>query len=144
MPEITPQQPSQSPPAQSKQPETSAAQEEKPRVAMFSNLTDLSFTRNFKQAVGFYIAYLILIAITAALLGGLFSLVAGNNSFDDGVNVGIYLAVIFSVIISFSILYKKKLIGNFVYLIIAITSGVLALFGGGLLGLIPAAYLSTR
>lgn len=111
---------------------------------MFSNLTDLSYTRNFKQAVGFYIAYLILIVIAAALLGGLFGVVAGNNSFDAGVNVGTYLAVIFSVTISFAILYKKKLIGNFVYLIIAIAAGVLALFGGGLLGIIPAAFLSTK
>lgn len=113
-------------------------------AGMFSNLTNLSVKRTAKQAIGFYIAYLILIALAGGLIGGLISLVTGKGDFDTGLVMGTYAAVVFSVVISFIIIYKKNLLGNYLYLILVILSGILALGGGGLLGLIPAAYLTTR
>lgn len=113
-------------------------------AGMFSNLTNLSVKRTTKQAIGFYIAYLILIALSGGLIGGLISLVTRSGDFDTGLIMGTYAAVIFSVVISFIIIYKKNLLGNYLYLVLVILSGILALGGGGLLSLIPAAYLTTR
>ena len=111
---------------------------------MFSNLTDFSVKRTIKQAIGFYIAYLILIALSGGLIGSFIGLITRNGNFDTGLTMGTYAAVIFSVVISFAIVYKKNLLGNLLYLILVILSGILAFGGGGLFGLIPAAYLTTR
>ena len=113
-------------------------------AGMFSALTDFSVKRSTKQAIGFYIAYLGLIILVGGLVGGLIGSVTGSGDFDTGLTIGTYAAVIFSVAISFAVTYKKQLLGNFLYLILVILSGILALGGGGLLGLIPAAYLTTR
>lgn len=113
-------------------------------AGMFSALTDFSVKRSTKQAIGFYIAYLVLIILVGGLVGGLIGSVTGSGDFDTGLTIGTYAAVIFSVAISFAVTYKKQLLGNFLYLILVILSGILALGGGGLLGLIPAAYLTTR
>ncbi|GFN35892.1 hypothetical protein [Tepidimicrobium xylanilyticum] len=39
------------------------------------NLTDFALQRNWKQAIGFYIAYLILVFFIGALVGGIVGLV---------------------------------------------------------------------
>lgn len=106
---------------------------------MFSKLTDYSYKRNTKEAVGFYIAYLLLVTLLSALAGALF-----GGDFQSGWQLGTKVAVIVSTLLSFILLFKRKLIGNFGYILLAILAGILAYFGGGLLGLIPAAYISTK
>jgi len=117
---------------------------------MFNKLTDFSYRRNWKEAVGFYIAYLLLMILVGSLLGGiigsLFLPAAADFSggFDFGVRVGTVVAVLISLLLSFAILAKKHLLNNFGLILLAIVAGILAFFGGGLLGLIPIAYLTTR
>lgn len=111
-------------------------------VSMFKKLTDFSYKRTKVQALGFYIAYFVLTVIVSGLVGGILGLVIPNPSFESGVRIGTFIAIIFSVGLSFFVLKKKRL-QDFKLIVITILSGVLALFGGGLLGLIPAAYLST-
>ena len=114
-------------------------------AGMFSNLTDFSVKRSTKQAIGFYIAYLVLIILLGALVGGLVGLVSdGGEGFISPLTAGVYIGVITSLVISFTVIYRKKLLGNYLYIILAILSGLLALVGGGILGLIPSAYLTTR
>ena len=111
---------------------------------MFKNLTDFSYTRTRKEALGFYIAYLVLIVVVAGLLGGIVGMVSGNGGFEAGTRVGGIVAVIFCLALSFTILSKKSRMSNFVLILVALFSGVLAFLGGGVLGLIPTAYLSTK
>ncbi len=105
---------------------------------------NLAHKRSLKEAVGFYLAYLVLIALAAMLLGGVSGFIFPNASYQAGFNMGNFLAVIAVLVLSFTILTKKRLLGNFGLILVALLSGILALFGGGLLGLIPAAFLSTR
>lgn len=111
---------------------------------MFKNLTDLSYKRNTKEAIGFYLAYLLLVAIAAMIAGGGLGIATGNNTFDYGYKVGNVVAIVSCLLLSFVILNKKNLLSNFGFVLVALLSGVVAMFGGGLLGLIPTAYLSTR
>jgi len=79
------------------------------------------------------------------VVAGLLSLVVENeSSFEFGLRMGNIVGIITSLVLSFLILNKKGLLNNPVYLIIALLSGLLAYFFGGLLGLIPPTFLSTR
>lgn len=111
---------------------------------MFKKLTDFSYKRTRKQAVGFYLGYLILIIIVGALVGGMVGLAFGDESFELGLRVGNFIAVLIVLGVSFAILNKKKLMNNFGLILLALASGLFAYLGGGLLGLLPAAYLSTK
>jgi len=111
---------------------------------MFKNLTNFVYKRNVKEAIGFYIAYLVLVILVAMVLGGIFELVTGDESFEFGLRIGNVVAIIASVGLFFLILKKKNLMGRFGYIILGLISGLLAFYGGGLLGLIPVAFLTTR
>jgi len=111
---------------------------------MFRNLTDFSYKRTGKEALGFYIGYLVFIVVVGAILGGVLGLVLGEESFEIGLRVGNILAILATLALSFLILSKKKMMNNFGLILLALLSGLLAFIGGGLLGLIPTAYLTTK
>ena len=114
---------------------------------MFKDLLLFEKERTPKEALGFYLAYLLLIA----LLGGLLSyLVVPHDpsmtfaeGFQAGAAVGQYNAVISCLALSFIILYKKKKLQSFGLVLIGVLSGTCAIFLGGFLGLVPTAYLTT-
>lgn len=111
---------------------------------MFKHLFDLGHPRTAVQAVGFYIAYLVLLVLVAALIGGIAGMLIPNlSSFAAGARVGAVVAIIACVIIALLILKRKKLLGNFGLILLAVLTGFLAMVGGGLLGLIVPAYLTT-
>lgn len=106
-------------------------------------------TRTPFQALGFYIAYFLLALIIGALFGAVSGALLSQDqsatvSFTAGQKGGLVVAILFPPLISFMILKSKKLLNNFFYIIIALLSGVLGVFGGAFLGLIPAAFLTTR
>lgn len=108
---------------------------------MFTKLFDLRLKRTAKQAFGFYVVYLLLLLLVGMLLGGIAGIILGL-SFQAGVKFGQLMAIIVCLVISFVILnYKKSL--SPVNVILALLAGILAMLGGGLLGLIPVAYLTT-
>jgi len=111
---------------------------------MFKNLTDFAYKRNRKEALGFYLGYLILIVVVGALAGALFGLASGQENFELGLRIGNIIGILASLGLSFAVLSKKGLMNNFGLLLLALLSGLLAFIGGGLLGLIPAAYLTTK
>ncbi len=111
---------------------------------MFKKLTDFSYKRSGKEALGFYVAYLVLIIISAGLLGGVIGLILGEEGITLGMRVGNLIAVFMCLAISFVLLSKKRETGNFGFILLALLSGILAFLGGGILGLIPAAYISTK
>ena len=113
---------------------------------MFSNLTAFAMVRTGKQALGFYIVYLVIAIIVGGIAGGLGGLItsAAQEPVDMqvGVKWGAAAAVVYVILIGMIIVIRKKLgIG---YVILALVGGLLALVGGGVLGLIPAALMTTR
>lgn len=112
---------------------------------MFKHLTNLGYKRNAKEAIGFYIAYLMLIIMAAFLLGSALGIVMdASYSFNFGLKVGNVTAIIITVVTAFLILKEKKLLSNFGYILLVLLSVILAVFLGGLGGLIPVAFLTTR
>lgn len=111
---------------------------------MFSQLGNFGYKRTALQAVGFYIAYLVFTIITAALASMVLGGVTGNNDFEFGKKVGIVVAIVMTLIFSFLILQAKKMTNNYMYLLLAVVAGILSFVGGGLLGLIIPAYLTTQ
>lgn len=109
---------------------------------MFKNLTNFGYQRSVKDAIGFYIAYLVLIIMIGALFGGILG--AATQIDNVGLGAGTIVAVIVSLTLSFLILKRKKSLGKFSFIALALLSGLLAIFLGGLAGLIPVAYLTTR
>lgn len=109
---------------------------------MFKNLTNFAHKRNGWEVLGFYLAYLLLIIVVALLLGAAVALL----DFDTEVafRLGNAFAIIICLVLSFMVLKQKKLTGNFGLILVALLSGVLAFIGGGILGLIPVAFLTTR
>lgn len=111
---------------------------------MFQHLTDFSFTRSPSQAVGFYLCYLLLIVLAAGLMAGVASIVNPSmDTFEEGARIGGLVAVIAVTAIAIAIVIRKKLT-SFAHLLLIVVSGLLAVFGGGLFGLIPVAWLTTQ
>jgi hypothetical protein len=110
---------------------------------MFNRLFDLSYQRTGLQALGMYLAYGVLNVLVAFVAGMVLSLLNPAATFDDGVRVGTLVVVISCVIVGGLMVHKKGMV-NFKGIALVILAGLLAGFGGTLLGMIPVAYLSTQ
>ncbi|MEI1279600.1 hypothetical protein V6Z05_14825 [Leptospira venezuelensis] len=117
---------------------------------MFKNLSDFAYQRNWKEALLFYVVWLLVIVITSGLVSGLTIGILGflgfifqpEESFQLGAKIGNFIAVIGCLLLSFTILKKKSLHTHIGYILIGLISGLLAVFIGGFGGLIPCTYLS--
>jgi uncharacterized Tic20 family protein len=107
---------------------------------MFRDLLLLEKDRTGKEALGFYLAYLLLTVLLGALAGVL-AVISATPA--EGYMMGRFAGIIFCIVLSFAILYKKKRLQSFGLVLIVVLSGLGAIFLGGLLGLVPAAYLTT-
>lgn len=107
---------------------------------MFNKLTVLDYKRSTKESIGFYIAYVFLGTIIAALLGAILA----GNSYSSGLVLGQKFAILFTIFMALYILKSKNQLQNFSFLIITLFSGLLAVVGGLLLGMLPVAYLTTK
>lgn len=110
---------------------------------MFNHLADLAYTRSVKEAIGFYLAYLLLIIIAGAIAGFLFGGVDTLSSFYAGVNIGTIVAVLASLILTYMLFAAKKRTKTFASLLLTLLAGFFAMLGGGVLGLIIPAYVTT-
>lgn len=118
---------------------------------MFKKLTDFSYQRTWKEALIFYIVWLLIIVISSGLISGIgigvLSIVGlkflPEESFQLGAKIGNLVAVVGCLFISFIILKKKNLHTHIGFILIGLLAGFLAIFIGGFGGLIPCSYLST-
>lgn len=112
---------------------------------MFQKLVEFDYQRSFKEAFGFYLAYLLVVILLGGLMGGAVGIfITSEEALFLTMRMGALAAVITSLVLSFLILKEKNLLGDFKYIVAGLMSGILALFGGGLLGLIPVAFLTTQ
>lgn len=95
---------------------------------------------------GFYIVYFLIGLLVGALGGTLGGAVTGAapgpDSFAVGLKWGIFFVVPYVLIVGLVIPFKKKL--GLGYYVLGLVGGIVAVYGGGLLGLIPAAFMTTR
>ncbi len=107
---------------------------------MFSNLLNLEIKRNLKQAIGFYIAYLIFVLLLITVVG---FVTDPSRSFEAGVEFGQRFVVLIAITLSFLIFYKKNSVQSFKSIAIILLVAVCAIFGGALLAMIPISYITT-
>ena len=104
---------------------------------MFENLFDFAYVRSTRQAVGFYIAYFVLNSILSGIAGGILA-----SNIEEGYVVGGAIALISCPVLSLIIVVKKGDLGGKGILMVLL-SFIGAIVGAGLIGIIPAAYLTT-
>ncbi len=119
---------------------------------MFKNLANFAFERNWKEAIVFYLVYLvgilILLFMVGATAGGILQIVGVQTTYDQGFDIGKragnIAAIILCALLAVVILKKKGLHLHPLYILIAVLTALLALVAGALGGLVPCAYLTTR
>ncbi len=115
---------------------------------MFKHLTDFGYERNKKEALGFYLAYLVLFVLIgaggAAIIGAATNTIpkSFSDTFTKGEEVGAVIVGLGSAVLSIIILSAKKE-SRYGFVLLALISGMLCLFGGGLFGFIIPAYFTT-
>lgn len=122
---------------------------------MFTHLTQFEYKRSKKEAFGFYIAWFGFLLLVTSLIGALAGLLVPTEvevgqslfegkAFELGLKMGTMFATLFSLAFSILICRAKGIISQFSSVVLIVLSGVLGLVGGGLLGFIIPAYLSTK
>lgn len=110
---------------------------------MFNDLTNLSYTRKKWQIVGFYVAYLMLLMMVSMFAANVVGMVLGRTEdIDLAYKLGIFVSVAYCVFLSGLIAHSKNVLESNTSYALIFLSGILAALGGGILGLIPAAYFT--
>lgn len=110
---------------------------------MTKKLKDFSVKRNWKEAIVFYLAYLLLGLLISFLIGAIFGIVNPEFTDEMAITLGKIVGTIYYIIIYFSIYIKKKM-DSFKYILIGILSAILNVFTGLIFSLIFVAYLTTK
>ena len=121
-------------------------------INMFKKLNDFSYERNWKEAVGFYLAYLLFGIILGFVFGfilGVFLYSAGTThnfeaNYEIGRRIGVSFYMIYILVIFALLLIKKRMLNNFGYILLALLNVILSVFGGVIFGLIIPAFITTR
>ena len=111
---------------------------------MFKHLTNLSYKRSGKEALGFYLAYLLLIGLISALINAVIGGATHYGPLMHGVRVGTVVAIILCTGLAYLVADAKKLTNQFGYILLIVITGLLSLFGGGILGMIIPASFTTQ
>jgi hypothetical protein len=115
---------------------------------MFKHLTDFGYKRNNKEALGFYLVYLVLFVLIGAVVAAIIGIATNtipqnfNDTFTKGEEAGAIIVGLGSAALSITILSAKNE-SRYGFVLLALIGGVLCLFGGGLFGFIIPAYFTT-
>ena len=115
---------------------------------MFKHLTDFGYERNKKEALGFYLAWLVLFVLIGAIVAAIIGVATHtipksfSDTFTKGEEVGAGIVGLGSAAISIAILSAKKE-SRYWFVLLALIAGMLCLFGGGIFGFIIPAYFTT-
>ena len=111
----------------------------------FENLLETKFNLKrqytLKVALAFYFIILFVFFVAGFFIGGILGLFVSEDF--DFYRFGTYLAVVFCPMVSLFVVYQKNQLNNVKFVSIALSSVIGALIFAGILGLIPAAYLTT-
>lgn len=111
---------------------------------MFKQLTTFAYKRTAQQAIGFYIAYFLLLILISGATGVLMALVTGDVNQDLSIRIGILISTISCTILAILVAYKKHILQQFNTIMFIILSAIGAMFGGALVGLVFVAHLTTK
>lgn len=110
---------------------------------MAKNLSNFSLKRNWKEALIFYLAYLLLGLLISFFIGAIFGIVNPEITDEGAIILGRIIGTIYFIIIYFTV-YIKKGLNSFKYIIIGTIAAIINIFTGLIISLIFVAYLTTR
>lgn len=110
---------------------------------MAKNLSNFSLKRNWKEALIFYLAYLLLGLLISFFIGAIFGLVNPEFTDESAIILGRVVGTIYFIMIYFAV-YVKKSMNSFKYIIMGTIAAILNIFTGLIISLIFVAYLTTR
>lgn len=111
---------------------------------VFSNLFNFSYKRSFKEAIGFYIVYALLLMLVGGVLAAITRVAFPiGDVFDQSIMVGQISATLVTLGLAVLILMGKGLLGRPLNMVLMLLSAVLSYFVGGILGVAVLAYLTT-
>ena len=111
---------------------------------MFGFITDFKHQRTIVEALGFYVFYVAVGVVAGALLGYVAGLFDPSFGFDEGLRIGNGVSIVLSLGLALALARAKRLLGHAGYIVVILLAGVGGAVGGVLLGVIFAAFLSTR
>ncbi|EKD62788.1 MAG: hypothetical protein ACD_52C00057G0008 [uncultured bacterium] len=112
-------------------------------LTMFKNLTNFAYQRNKKEAVAFYLAYLVFIILLGATIQGILIRLS-LFTLDFWIKIGSLMATSVCLFLCYKIIKSKNLFKSLNYLSLGLLSGLLSLSSWTILGLIIPAFLTTR
>lgn len=125
------------------QPPQSAIETDENKVdGMFSHLTAYGYQRSGKQAIGFYIAYLLFGLLLGMVAGGTAAVLSGDPT-QYGMMAGAVIGVVYCFFLAATILAKRNILFTVKGMVLLVGTLLLAILLGALGGLIPIAYAST-
>jgi uncharacterized membrane protein YfcA len=107
---------------------------------MFKNLTNLGYVRDGKEAIGFYIAYVLLFALIGAIEGVVLTPIVGIENLSNYI---LPISIFLHLALCYLILSKKMLQSEFEYIMISLVTGLTGYFLGAIGGMIIVSYLTT-
>ena len=118
---------------------------------MFKNLTNFSYKRNWKEAIGFYFSYMLLAIVLGIVLVIIFvpaistGAITVNNyyNYEPLTEFASYFSCAYCAIISVLLLLQKRLWKNLGYVFLVLLGIFLGVSTGLFLGLIIPAYITT-
>ncbi|MFH1389762.1 MAG: hypothetical protein ABIH56_03455, partial [Candidatus Margulisiibacteriota bacterium] len=114
---------------------------------MFKKLFDYGYERNIIEAIGFYIAYFIIVVIGASLFTAIvermFRIFGVVMSYGASASAGNLIAIVTTIILVIVVVKEKKAFKHFGFILLGATAAILSYYGGAVVGLIPIAYLTT-
>jgi hypothetical protein len=115
---------------------------------MFRHLINFGYKRNKKEALGFYLAYLLLFVLIGAMVAAIIGVATNtipksfSGAFTKGEEVGAVIVGLGSAALSLTVLSAKKE-SRYWFVLLALIGGMLCFFGGGIFGFIVPAYFTT-
>lgn len=118
-------------------------------MAMFEKLTEFGYARSKKQALGFYLAWFLMLFLVVMALGFVFIIASPQDlteaqANDLGARVGNLVAVIVCTGLSYAICKAKGFAATFGGVVAVVGTVILSALGGGLIGMIVPAVLSAK
>lgn len=113
---------------------------------MFKELMNFKYKRTNLQALGFYIVFFLICVLLGGTISGLLQLNSNadfQTQYNLGVKIGFYVALIYSSLLSLTIIIVKKLFTLPSAIILFLLTIIGALLMSGLLGCVFPAILST-
>jgi len=107
-------------------------------------MIDFGKKRTWGQAIFFYVFYVIAAFILSYIIAIFLALILNRLDPEIGWKIGTATAIASSMAVSLLILKAKKITTHPGFLILALISGMAAFLGGGILGFLIPAYLTTR